>query len=153
MHSLMGPACGGFWDAEAGEQGVQGVCREGLDVVICSQLNSLLALLHAKEFEIFASDLKHKVVLHLKGMTHYESLMTCSSLLPPSSLMVESRLRYCQTVCSSHRLVLCLCARHFVLLGYFYVPLDSSYLCFITRNRLYYFKDGGGGLPDPPSWS
>jgi hypothetical protein len=67
-----------------------------------------------------------------------------SSLLPPSSLMVESRLRYCQTVCSSHRLVLCLCARHFVLLGYFYVPLDSSYLCFITRNRLYYFKDGGG---------
>lgn len=120
------------------------MCREGLDVVICSQLNSLLALLHAKEFEIFASDLKHKVVLHLKGMTHYESLMTCSSLLPPSSLMVESRLRYCQTVCSSHRLVLCLCARHFVLLGYFYVPLDSSYLCFITRNRLYYFKDGGG---------
>lgn len=77
--------------------GVQGEHREGLDVVICSRLNSLLALLHAEEFEIFASDLKHKVVLHLKKMAYYESLMACYSLLPPSSLMVESRFRYRQT--------------------------------------------------------
>lgn len=82
MHSLMGPACGGFGDAEAGVHGVQGEHRGGLDVVICSQLNSLLALLHSKEFEIFASDLKHKVVMHLKEMACYESLVPYSGLLP-----------------------------------------------------------------------
>lgn len=35
--SLMGPACGGLWDVEAGVRGVQGEHRGGLDVVMCSQ--------------------------------------------------------------------------------------------------------------------
>lgn len=98
--SLMGPACGGLWDVEAGLHGVQGEHRGGLDVVMCFQRNSLLALLHSEEFEIFASDLKHKVVSHLKEMVYYESLMTCSSL-PSSSPTATSGFRYCQTVCSS----------------------------------------------------
>lgn len=125
--SLMGPACGGLWDVEAGVRGVQGEHRGGLDVVMCSQRNSLLALLHSEEFEIFASDLKHKVVSHLKEMVYYESLMTCSSLLPSASSTGTSGFRYLPNCLQFLRsfLLWCLCACHFVQLGNLRVPLDN----------------------------
>lgn len=101
MQRLMGPACGGLWDVEAGVHGVQGEHRGGLDVVMCSQRNSLLALLHSEEFEIFASDLKHKVVSHLKEMVYDESLMTAPAFFPLQARLERLGLGICQTVCSS----------------------------------------------------
>lgn len=68
---------------------------------MCSQRNSLLALLHSEEFEIFASDLKHKVVSHLKEMVYDESLMTAPAFFPLQARRERLGLGICQTVCSS----------------------------------------------------